>query len=81
MKTVVIVSKCMGRTGQWYQFHFKGVYGGESLQKVFLLGGREFGIQKGEEYLMYVRLISCLDGELKGQILKLRPLEECWDKS
>lgn len=30
---------------------------------------------------MYVRFISCVDGTLKGEIIKIKPLDECWDRS
>ncbi len=86
MKTVIIVSKCsrvskINHTESWYQFHFKGVCGGESLRHVMLKGRKDFNILKGEEYLMYVRLISCSEGILKGEILKAKPLSDCWDRS
>jgi hypothetical protein len=86
MKTVIIVSKClsvtkMNKCEEWYHFHFKGVCGGESLKKVILKGRKDFGIQKGSEYLLYVRLISCQGGILKGEILRLKSLSECWDRA
>ena len=86
MKTVIIVSKCLRVTKfnsdeSWYEFHFKGVCAGEQLRKVILLGKHAFQIKKGEEYLMYVQLLSCENGELRGHMLKVRLLEECWDRS
>lgn len=86
MKTVIIVSKCLRVTKfnsheSTYEFHFKGVCAGESIQKVFLLGRLDFEIRRGEEYLMYVQMISFEGGTLKGKILKAKLLDECWDKS
>lgn len=86
MKTVIIVSKCshvikLNSSESWFQFHFKGVCAGEALRKVMLKGRKDFNIKKGEEYLMYVRLISCSQGVLKGEILKLKLLTDCWDRS
>ncbi len=86
MKTVIIVSKCLRVTKfdpqtSWYEFHFKGVFAGEAIKKVMLLGSQSFSIKKGEEYLMYVKLLSCEQGLLKGTILKAKILDECWDKS
>jgi hypothetical protein len=86
MKTVIIVSKCLrvikfNSTESWYEFHFKGVCAGESLKKVLLLGRHNFHISKGTEYLMYIQMLFCEKGILKGKILKLRRLDECWDRS
>ena len=86
MKTVIIVSKCSrvikhNSYEDWFEFHFKGVCAGESLRKVRLKGRKDFNIRLGEEYLMYVGLISCTEGVLKGEILKVKPLGDCWDKS
>lgn len=86
MKSIIIVSKCiriekLPLGEELYHFHFKGVFSGEVLKKVILTKGIESSIQKGEEYLMYVQLQSCQDGVLKGRILKIKPLDECWDKA
>lgn len=86
MKTVIIVSKCLRVTKytpeeSWYEFHFKGVCAGESLRKVLLRGRHDFDIKRGEEYLMYVRMLSFENGTLKGIIIKLKKLDECWDRS
>ena len=86
MKTVIIVSKCLRVTKfktheNTYEFHFKGVCAGVALRKVLLDGRHDFEIKQGEEYLMYVQMHSFEDGILRGQILKAKYLEECWDKS
>ncbi len=86
MKTVIIVSKCLSVTKfnsheNWYEFHFKGVCAGEALRRVLLKGRIDFQIKKAEEYLMYVQMLSCERGILKGTILKVKNLEDCWDKS
>ncbi len=86
MKTVIIVSKCLRVTKfnlsqGTYEFHFKGVYAGEVVRKVILQGELNLDLSKGEEYLMYVRLTSFQTGILQGDILKLKRLEECWDRS
>jgi len=86
MKTVIIVSKCLRVTKfnsseSTYEFHFKGVCAGEMLKKVLLRARHDFAIKKGEEYLMYVQMHSFQDGVLKGQVIKLRKLDDCWDKS
>ncbi len=86
MKTVIIVSKCTkvrvkNDTESWYEFHFKGVFSGESLRRLVLIGKHDFGLKKEVEYLMYVQMIELDRGILKGKILKVKPLDECWDRS
>lgn len=86
MKTIIIVSICMkevrlNHSESWYHFHFKGVCAGELLRKVVLRGRKDFGIRKGEEYLMYVQLLAFEEGTLLGTIIKCKKLDECWDRS
>jgi hypothetical protein len=86
MKTVIIVSKCLrvtkfNQTESWYEFHFKGVCAGEHLKKLMLKGRIDFGIERNEEYLMYVEMIYFEHGVFTGKILKVKPLTECWDRS
>jgi hypothetical protein len=86
MKTVIIVSKCsrvikLKQSEIWYQFQFKGVYSGQEIKKVLLRSKVVDHVILGEEYLMYVQLLSCSAGLIKGEILKLRKINECWDRS
>jgi hypothetical protein len=86
MKTVIIVSKCsrvikLNQREDYYEFHFKGVCAGESLRKIRLRGRKDFNIRLDEEYLLYVGLITCSGGVLSGEILKVKALAECWDRS
>jgi hypothetical protein len=86
MKTLIIVSKCLRVTKinsseSSFEFHFRGVFGGEILRRVYLQGGHDLGVYRGVEYLMYVQLVSIDHGILRGRIIKLRPLMECMDRS
>jgi hypothetical protein len=86
MKTVIIISKCtrvikLTTDERWYEFHFKGVCAGERLSKIMLRSENNFQICKNEEYLIYVSIISLCDGTLKGQIIKIKNLEDCRDQS
>ncbi len=86
MKTVIIVSKCLrvtkfGPGPQLYEFHFKGVYAGENLKKVMLKGGDDMRISKGEEYLIYLKVETVREGTLFGQLIKVKMLDDCWDRS
>jgi hypothetical protein len=86
MNTVIIVSICLRVTNfdlneNIYEFHFKGVCAGESLRRVLLRGQRDLAIKRGDEYLLYVNLHSIEKGILRGQIIKSKPIDQCWDKS
>jgi hypothetical protein len=81
MKTVIIISKCLRQSGDWHEFHFTGVFAGDSIQKVLLLNADTFAAKVGEEYLIYVQILSFEDGVLRGRILRMRPLNECCDLS
>jgi hypothetical protein len=86
MKNIIIVSKCIrvikfNDVSRECHFQFSGVCGGEALRKVILKSQNHHQIKKGEEYLMYVRFHSCEAGVLKGEILKVKLLDECWDQS
>lgn len=86
MKTVIIVSKCLRVTKfnfceQWYEFHFKGFCSGEAVKKIMLKGSYDIPVKRGEEYLLYVQLIAIESGVLKGNIIKHKPLRDCWDRS
>ncbi len=86
MKNIIIVSKCIrispfSSDENTYFFHFRGVFAGDLLKEVKLRGRKDFQIKRGEEYLIYVQMISLEKGVLSGKILKIRPLEDCWDRS
>lgn len=86
MKTVIIVSKCLRVTkidpeiGN-YEFHFKGVYAGESLKKILLTGSLDFNLKRGEEYLIYLQVQTVENNSLSGKIIKVKRIDECWDKT
>jgi hypothetical protein len=86
MKNIIIVSKCIRITPfsseeNYYYFHFKGVFAGDLLKEVILRGRTDFLIRKDEEYLIYVRMTSLERGTLWGSIFRIKPLEQCWDRS
>ncbi len=84
MKNNIVVSKCIkivpySEEESIYHFHFKGVFAGDLLKDVQLRGRKEFGIKKGEEYLIYVQMLALEGGTLHGKILRIKNLEECWE--
>lgn len=86
MNIVIIVSVCsrvikLRKNGSQFEFHFRGVYAGISLKRVILTGAVELAVQKNKEYLIKVKITSVNEGVLVGEILRIRPLDEYWDKS
>ena len=86
MNIVIIVSVClrvikMKKNRTQFEFHFRGVYAGFSLKKVFLTGDGDLVLQKDKEYLIKVKVNSVEEGVLKGEILRIKSLEEYWDRS
>ena len=86
MNTVIIVSKCLRVTKftfdkKKFEFHFRGVYVGNKIRKVELIGPNGLNIKKDEEYILYVKIVTLENGIIKGFILKSRDLEECRDLS
>ena len=86
MKTVIIISKCtrvikINSTENLFYFHFKGVCAGQVLRHVILKGAPNLKLKKNDECLLYVKLVSCNEGTLQGEILKVKNLNACWDLS
>jgi hypothetical protein len=86
MQTVIIISKCtrvikLKTDETWYEFHFKGVCSGVKLSKIMLRSKELVQVFKDEEYLIYVGVISHQGGILKGDIIKIKNLENCRDQS
>lgn len=84
-KNIIIVSKCQhivpySETENTYFFHFKGVFAGDMLTEIILRGRMEFNIEQDLEYLLYVKMDTITNGTMVGSILRLKPLDECWDK-
>ncbi len=86
MKNLIIVSKCQ-RIVRYSpdevicHFHFKGVCAGELVNEIQLRKNPDQNVLKGSEYLMVVQFEAFEEGVLRGKIIKLKPLEECWDRS
>ena len=86
MNNVIIVSKCLRVINftfnkKKYLFHFRGVYVGKKIRRVELVGDDTLNILKGEEYVLYVKIVSIEDHIVKGTIIKFRDIEEFRDQS
>lgn len=78
MKNIIIVSAYQGAEKKLKKFEFTGMLKGVPIKKVLLsYNGR---LSKGMEYLIYAELTSCDNGIIHGRVLKLKALDECWDR-
>ena len=55
------------------QFHFKGVLWGMKIREIFVFSELEF--QKGQNYMLYLALITESEGVLKTKIIKQKLLD------
>ncbi len=81
-----MVSKCTKILKTSYgtnhcKFHFKGVFQGEVLKGALLEAKSDLVIDQGSDYLMHVEYWICEKGILRGKILKIKSLDQCWDRS
>lgn len=86
MNNVIIVSKCLRVTNftfnkKKFLFHFRGVYVGKKIRKIELVGDCNLSILKGEEYVLYVKIVSFENHVVRGTIIKFRDIEELKDLS
>jgi hypothetical protein len=86
MNIVIIVSVCLRvfklkKNETFYEFHFRGVYAGSSIKRIILAGAQDIHLEKDKEYLIKVNVIAVKEGILRGEILKIKSLDEYWDKS
>jgi hypothetical protein len=51
------------------------------LKEIILRGHKELKIEIGEEYLIYVKMVALEKGKMWGEIVRIKPLNECWDRS
>ena len=86
MKNFIIVSKCLRVTkidqvDSLAEFHFKGVFAGRDVRRVFLFFNNETKISLGMEYLIFAELVAYEEKKLRGRVVKVKNLDSCADKS
>lgn len=79
MKSIIVISKCLKVENETGSFHFKGIVGGEVINKVTLSFEAPVVIEEGLEYVMYVELFIIDEGHLKGTIRKAKLLSDAMD--
>lgn len=82
MRTVIIVSKCLGiikskRSKNQFYFHFKGVYAGSYVSKIILRFPEDKVPIKSEEYVIVAQFLNYKDEVLEGEVIKFKLLSEC----
>lgn len=79
MKDLIAISFMTNRTKKNQgRFHFKGAFMGAYLREIEIIGIDDYKIEKGEEYILHLKIISFEQktGKLIAQILKARALDD-----
>ena len=79
MRTIIVVSRCCRRysgSPETGEFAFKGFYAGEEIERLILLAPTTVQWVKGEDYLLYVKVLLIEKNQLMGEALKVRKLTE-----
>ncbi|MBG09355.1 MAG: hypothetical protein CME68_11390 [Halobacteriovoraceae bacterium] len=74
------LSRCIsiskrGRT-MMYEFHFKGVYSGQRVDRIICKSDKKLEIVEGNEYILKLRFLSIKKTDLIGYVKKFVKLEE-----
>lgn len=85
MKSIIIVSKCLRvikfESHECYEFHFKGIFKGQLIKKIRIEYSNKTTLLPGKEYLVHLRDPKVNESVLEGTIVRVRLLDECFDKS
>ncbi len=85
MREIIIISRCLrvkknNAQEQMGEFHFKGVYSGHAIKKIYLGIKRGQEVVVNEEYLLHIQLFTVREGSLTGKIMRLKNLNDCFAK-
>lgn len=83
MRDIIIISRCQkirnrNAIEQTGEFHFKGVYLGESIKKIVLSIPLHQTITVDEEYILHIKLQFIDEHCLWGKIIKSKRLADCF---
>ena len=77
MKTIIVVSTCKRcLTPGIGEFAFRGFYAGEEIVRLILIAPKGDTWIKGEDYVLYVKVMMLEKHELTGEVLRARKLNE-----
>lgn len=85
MREIIIISRCQrikrhNALEQLGEFHFKGVYSGEMIKRIFLIIPLNQTIEINEEYVLHVQLFYIREDYLMGKIIRAKNLALCFQQ-
>jgi len=78
---ILILSRCQAQRFSpkskkiFFRFHFKGFYGGVKIKEIHVYPKGPSGLEKGEDYLLWVALKNVKDSVLEVSLLKFKKIE------
>ena len=57
-----------------YEFHFKGVLAGIKINKIKIINELPFYFKNGENYFLFLKVISCHQGIIEANLLKFKEI-------
>lgn len=78
---ILILSRCQAqryspRTQKtFFRFHFKGFYTGLKIKEIHVYPERQVELNKGEDYLLWVKYKSVRESVLEVSLLKFKKIE------
>lgn len=77
MRTLIAISRCLKSHTDGGAFSFKGFYAGEEITRLDLqLLPGEIPWSAGEDYILYIRVLSIKAGVLTGSVTRSRLLDD-----
>ena len=70
MPCFVALTKLIRKKNDEYQFHFRGVFKGQNIRGIKILGKTLMEFELGEEYLLYLKFLKVEDAYLVGEIVE-----------
>jgi hypothetical protein len=80
-ETILILSRCQTkrmspRTQKcFYRFHFRGFYCGSKIKEVHVYANENETLQKGEDYLLWVRYLSVKSTILEVSLIRYKEIK------
>ncbi|MBY0414503.1 MAG: hypothetical protein K2Q18_10070 [Bdellovibrionales bacterium] len=78
---ILILSRCQAQRFSpktkklFFRFHFKGFYNGRKIKEIHVYPTAFVDLQKGDDYLLWVRSKSVEESVLKVVLMKFKKIE------
>ena len=78
---LLILSRCQNRRMSprtqkvFFRFHFKGFYSGVKVREIHVYPGGAGNLEKGRDYLLWVRRIMVKETVLEVELLKYKEIK------